>query len=391
MRRASTCEGRRRAAAFTLIEIIISLSISLAILSLAAGIVVGAMRDARRSRVRAELARDAQLLDRLLRTELPQIGLGMPTSHHLDGAYGTAGSTFYGPVMVAAPSELGFIADLPRPDAQMNAFGILPNQPLGGRDRIFWLNDSTGSCLPDDDDAKSCTLAASSLMFPDDFSSPCTEQASDRGCPWSMKRLVPGEPFQIVAGDGTWTHALMPATPSLAFSSSSSSSSSSRPRVVALQLDQSWSAVWPNLTPGHPPGGLRGQGYVTTIDRVFYAFVGATVVRVQCWGDPDPQHPDWPGPTATSIPPLSELRLDLRTPGGSGTTQTCTDAEVVARHVKTVRFGYFDALGNELVAIDTAVEKASVRRIDYDIVLERDHDGQPLQEQLTGSVAIRNP
>lgn len=379
----------RRARAFTLIEIIVSLSISLAILALATSLVVTSLRDARRSRVRAELARDGQLLDRMLRTELPQIGLGMPISRNIDAGYGSGGaSTFYAAVVVAGPQQLGFIADLPRPDAEMNAFGILPNRPLGGRDRVFWLNDSTGGCLPDNGSG-ACALKDASFLFPGETTGPCTSSATDRSCPWSMKRLVPGEPFQIVAGDGSWTHAKMPDTPTLA-------NSSSTPSIAALKLESSWPTSWLNATPGDGPGGMRGQGYVTTLDRVFYVFTPPTsstpgsVFRVQCWGDPDPQNANWPGPTVTSVPPLSSLKFGV-TPGGTNVAQSCTDAEVVARHVLSVAFRYFDVLDNELVNLDSALKKASVRRIDYEIVLEREHDGRPLQEQLTGSVAIRNP
>jgi prepilin-type N-terminal cleavage/methylation domain-containing protein len=378
-----------RARGFTLIEIVVSLSISLAILALATSLVVGSLRDARRARVRAELARDGQLLDRMLRTELPQIGLGVPNSRNIDPAYGTSGaSTFYAKVLVAAPEQLGFLADLPRPDAQMSPFGLLTSRPAGGRDRVFWLNDSTGSCQPDNG-AGSCAIADASLLFHGETTGPCTTSASDRACPWSMKRLAPGEPFQVVAGDGSWTAALMPLAPTLA-------NSGATPSLPALKLSSPWPSSWPNQNPGDAPGGLRGQGYVTTIDRVFYVFVApssdtpGSVFRVQCWGDPDPQNDAWPGPTQTTVPPLSTLKFGA-TPGGTGAAQTCTDAEVVARHVQRVAFRYFDVLDVELTDLDSAVEKASVRRIDYEVVLARDHDGRSLEEQLTGSVAIRNP
>ncbi len=375
--------------AFTLIEITIALSASLAIMAVATSLVVTSLRDARRSRVRTELSRDGQLIDRMLRSELPQIGLGMPISRNLRSDYGTADvSTFYAAVLVANPEQIGFMADLPRPDAQMNTFGILPNRPLGGRDRIFWLNDSTGSCLPDNGGG-SCTIQEASLLFAGDALGACTSSASDRGCPWSMKRLAPGEPFQIVAGDGSWTHALMPSTPSLA-------NSSATPSIAALKLDAQWPTTWPNTAPGDFPGGVRGQGYVTTLDRVFYVFTppssdtSGSIFRVQCWGDPDPQNDAWPGPTKTTVPPLSTLRFGV-TRNGNNVPQVCTDAEVVARHVVSVVFRYFDVLDNELVTVDSALKKSSIRRIDYEVVLEREHDKRTLQEQLTGSVAIRNP
>jgi hypothetical protein len=91
------------------------------------------------------------------------------------------------------------------------------------------------------------------------------------------------------------------------------------------------------------------------------------------------------------VPPLADLRF-VGVPGADlDRAQTCTEAEVVARHVVSVSFSYFDVFDSPVVNANSAVLKASITRIVYDIVLERDHDGTTLQEQLTGSVAIRNP
>jgi type II secretory pathway pseudopilin PulG len=391
--------------AFTLIEIVISMSISLAILAVAASLVAGALRDARRARLAAELGRDAQLLDQYLRTEIPQIGLGVPTATNVQPGYSASGnSTFYASMIVADTTQLGFIGDFPRPDAQMNAFGILPSRPSGGDDRIFWLNDTTGDCFPDDTagGARKCTLSDSSILFPGD-SSDCTTSATGRLCPWSMRRIALGEPFQVVAGDGRWFAAAMPTLPTMALSAPASAPAPAggvlhAVRALVLDPPNKFPSVWPNKDPGDAPGGIRGQGYVTTIDRVFYRYDAAarTVVRVQCWGDPDPFRAEWPGPS-DPMPALAALSFGPTTNGstiGGPTNQTCTPAEVVARNVDTVFFQYFDDFGSEVLpqnGINTALLKASIRRIDYNIELVRsDSRGRVLKETLNGSLGIRN-
>lgn len=380
---------------FTLIEVLVSLSISVAVLAIATGLTATAMRDAKRSRVRSDLARDASLLDGQLRRDLMVLGLGVPVGRNITPGYGTGGiSAFYAPILVAAPTEIGFIADLPRPDAQMSPFGYLPNQPLGGTDRILWHNDSNGACLPDAT-AGSCSTADTSVFFPGEAGCAAAGaglgSAADRVCPWSMKRLAildgNSEAFQVVAGDGTWVHtkAKFPAT---------LLASAAAPRPLALQTDTSWHGAWANVAPRDPPMNIRGQGFVTTIDRIFYKLDTATgrVVRVQCWGDPDPNHPNWPDSSATAIPPFDDL-TDV-TPHGGTPYEQCTTPEVFARNVTSVSFRYFDNAGAELTGIDSALEKMSIRRIDYVIQLHKEtgYEGHyPVEESLEGSIAVRNP
>lgn len=398
------------ARAFTLIEVVIALALSVMVLGTAFALMQNAVQDGNRARVRSEMFRDAAHVSQLLSLELRQAGLGVPTGGHIEKTlatgtsdYGTdtgnspgsspvrlsRPSTIYGGVLVAAADQLGVVADLARPDGQYNAYGLLHSRATGSETSIMWHTENNGTCAPDSGSGTSCTTTSSSVFFPGQTADLCngtgTARFTDRTCPWGMRRVLAGERIQVAAGNGAWSHAALD-TPGTIVDISSTG-------VFAVSLNPGFDVdMWPNAAQGEGPAGINGQGFVTTLDRVFYRRNGTVIERNQCWGDPDPDHPSWPDGIATAVPAAPAL-----TPGaGTSVAQNhCTGYEVVARNVVDgptgFQLSYFNAGGTAIAApLSDQPAKRSVRRIDYRISFAKTVDGRIVAHHVTGSVHLQN-
>ena len=386
----------------TLIELMVALAILAVVLSVTVGLIVGAIRSAGRTRARSELGRHGELLGTMLGDELRMTGLGVPASggRHIDVTYaggetvatnggngnqqgeyqgdfqdngnGTAqaGVRFESAVILAIPDAVGVIGDFPRADAQYNALGVLENRPAGGRSNIMWHTENNGRCAPDTGGA-SCTTASASPFFPGEQGCNALGHAGDRTCPWGMRRIVAGERIQVIGGNQRWTNAGV-ASP-LAVSALGGG-------LVSLNLVTAWNAVWPNAAAGDMPVSISGQGYVTTIDRVFFRKNGSNLERIQCSGDPDPRNVNWPNLATNAMPAIAALAI---TPVG-GVQNTCVGPEVIAKNVQSVAFSYFDAAGAATASKDL------VRRIDWVIKLRRTVNSRSVDQDVVGSASFRN-
>lgn len=367
---------------FSLIEVIIALAIGAVLLSTVMSVLTLTLKDNRRTRVHSEIMRDAESVTHMMNSELRLAGLGVPTGVHIDSAYGTSPPvSFYGALLVGNVTAVGVLADLPRPDANYSAFGSIHSRPTGAlltASNIAWHTENNGACMPDGL-LGTCVVGRDSVFFADDVQG-CNATGvgaafNDRKCPWGMRRVLAGESIQIAAGDGKWSHATITGDVVKVGVS----------QVFSAKLSPGYDPVdWPNLIPGDGPGGKAGQGFVTTLDRVFYSLVGSTIVRRQCWGDPNPNDSDWPNATGNAVPANPQ-----NTGGGGAANSTCTVPEVVARNVSALHFDYFDASG-VAVTVASAATKASVRRIDYTIDFAKTVDGRPVLHQVSGSVRLTN-
>lgn len=366
---------------FSLIEVIVALAIGGVLLTTVTSVLTLTLKDSRRTRTHSEIMRDAESVTHLMNTELRLAGLGVPTGAHIDPAYGTSPPvSFYGALLVGGSNQIGILADLPRPDANYSAFGALHARPTGsvGVSAVAWHTENNGSCMADSN-ANTCVAGRDSTFFADNAAGCATVGTGavfqDRKCPWGMGRVLPGEAIQVAAGDGRWSHAAVTGEVVKV----------SVDNVFAARLSPGFNAaVWPNLTRADGPGGKPGQGFVTTLDRVFYRLAGSTIVREQCWGDPNPNDADWPDAATNAV-----SGTPAATGGGGAAASSCTGAEVVARNVSSLAFSYFDASG-VAVTVAGGATKRQVRRIDYVIDFAKTIDGRPVLHQVTGSVRLTN-
>jgi hypothetical protein len=231
----------------------------------------------------------------------------------------------------------------------------------------------------------SCATSTTSLFFPGEAGCNTTSAFGDRTCAWGLRRVLAGERLIIVSGDGRWTHAGFDATGALEEVGTA--------KVFAAKLAASWTpADWPDPpAPSLPvtmPNETAGQGWVATLDRVFFTLDAATntLQRIQCTGDPDPANANWPPPTATAIP--ASLTY---TPTG-GTATSCGPFEVVARHVDSVTFSYFDASDSavDVATLTTGAAKRGVRRIAWRIQFRQPIDGRDVVYDVAGTARLQN-
>lgn len=355
----------------TLIELMVSLALLAVVLGVAVGLVVGAIQSGSRGRARGQFARQGSFINSLMSQELRMAGLGVPDATHIDDAYGGAGDTTGGnDVILATATAIGFIGDLPRPDAQYATFGTITNRPLGDGSHIFWHTENNGSCHPDTS-APSCETGDTSMFFPGEDGCANTAAVNDRTCPWGMKRVRAGERIQVVSGATRWTHAGV-ASP-LAMSDIGAA------RPLSLNLSTTWNqTVWPNVANNDPPVAVSGQGFVTTVDRVFYFLQGTDLMRRQCFGDLDPDSASWPNNATNTLPANPES-----TPPG-GVQNTCLAAEVIGKNVASLNFEYFDGTG----AVTTT--KNQIRRVDWTIKLRKTVNNRTVEQDVVGTVGLRN-
>lgn len=438
--------GRMRG--FTLMEVAVASALMGIVIGVTVSVMATVLADNRRARAHSEILRDGTFVSELLNTELRQAGLAVPPAFDSNCApdgfhirqscvagtecsplFGTllaavAPSTvprplnFQSSVIVAAASQVGIVADLPRPDAQYSAYGPLHNRPTGqtagtSAEWLVWHNENNGGCAP----GNGCTLADFSTFFADGTAAQnCATTATNaRTCPWGMNRVRGGERVQIVAGDFGWSHAALAAGPVVADIGGgrlavqlSPGFDINDPASAAFLL----SGVWGNRAQTEGPGGIRGVGWVMTLDRVFFFHdtTTKTIQRVQCFGDPDPNNANWPDATATAMPALGSLALTPTTVGVSTAANTCIGPDIVARNVDSLTFQYFNAAnsaltapvsgvaaptcaGSPVVVTPPASGKSAIRRIDYVIDFKRSVDATPSHDvthSVRGSIRLQN-
>ncbi|MCC7108041.1 MAG: prepilin-type N-terminal cleavage/methylation domain-containing protein [Deltaproteobacteria bacterium] len=359
----------------TLIELMVALAILAVVLTVTVGLLVGSIRSGARARARAGLARQGLFASQVMHQELRMAGLGVPVPaglHIADGYAGAGDTAFDTVVILANATQVGIVADLPRPDAQYNALGVLHNRPGGTQHNVMWETENNGRCVPDTGGG-SCSTADTSKFFPGEDGCDGVGDGNDRTCPWGMRRVVPSERIQVVAGSHTWTHAgLLNAYTMDAIGVPNG--------VMSLRLASDWDPSWPNVDADDFPVGISGQGFVTTLDRVFFALQGTDLVRIQCRGDPDPQNSDWPDLGTNTLPAMADLAL---TPTG-GVANVCVGPEVIAQNIASLAFTFFDAAGA------ATANKADVRRIVWTMVLQRTVSGRLVTQDIVGSAALRN-
>jgi prepilin-type N-terminal cleavage/methylation domain-containing protein len=360
---------RRRGRGFSLLEVTVALAIAAVIITILMDLLVEANKGGRKTRVRSQLANAGAVVNQQLRQELALAGLGVPSGVNIaTGATDQIASV----VLVASATEVGVLGDFPRPDANFSTFGLLDDRPPASeRSRhVAWHNENNGNCMPTSA-VGGCTTADTSVFFPGETGCKTTASApGDRTCPWGMLRLRGAEPFQVVAGNKQWFSASNNAVLTVHDHGAAT--------MLVIDTGNTFPVAWTNDGPSSLPNGGAGQGWVTTLDRIFYRFnAGArTVERIQCWGVPKPADPLWPAATATTA--------------GTGPCAAPFEGmaayEVVASDVDSLAFTYFD--GADVVValpINTIGKKKSVRRVEYTMVLSKNVNGQPVKHEVVGA------
>jgi type II secretory pathway pseudopilin PulG len=375
--------------AFSMIELLVGLTIGVIVLGVAVGLTAGALRAGERTRVRTDLARDAEFAARVLAMELRQAGAGVPHGEHAQqncsGAscaflYGNARpAKFDANLVLATSSAIGFVGDVARPDAQYPALGFLARRPTGSADTIMWHTENNGGCAPTV--PPSCSPATTSVFFPGMGGCDSPGAGTERTCPWGMRRVLPGERLQIVAGNQNWSQSAMGPGPTLVNVPLPASAPPGVVRTLGVQLsepfDNSAPLVWPNTGGETPPMGQRGTGWVTTLDRVFFLLDGDRLKRVQCTGDVDPTDPAWLAPA--TFTPSADF---------TAAPNTCGPPETIARRVRRFELTYASR-GAPLVAPLAGALRGAVDQVNFVLELATTTDGREVTHATQGSIPVR--
>lgn len=364
---------------FSLMELVVALTINAVVLTAAVSLFEGISSQSSAARQRAELERDATFVQELLERELRLAGLGVPRGANVDT------DAVLDAVLVATPTSIGVLADIPRPDAQYPTFGLLSSQlsmeglhPIDTH--LWWFTENNGPCQPDgvEGTLPSCTTSTTSTFFPGLRGCDTTGHATDRVCPWGLRRMLGGEPFQVVYGDGAWTTSAMKTPIEL-------HGGGAHPHdlmfvEVATPLGN-WDVDGTDGLAGlgTMPRANVGTGFVVTLDRIFYELQGSTITRRQCWGTPAPERAEWPAAGASAVPANPAY-------ASSAATSVCTPREVIARHVTALRFTYIDDNG---VVFD-GVDRSRIARISYVLQLSTGASINPVRHEVEGSILLRN-
>lgn len=349
-------------AGFTLLEVLVGLAIGLALMSTTLAFATWAMQRAALSQARAALARDAARISQTLSWDLRQAGLGVPRSTNIDD-----GSRFSGALLVASPTEVGLVADLPRPDAQYNAFGYLHRRPGGNKHHTAWHTENNGSCMP-----PGCDTAVTSLFFPGETGCNTTGSYADRTCPWGMRRVVHEEYIQVVAGSGEWTTQAIELDADMHDHNYTDATGTNVDGPFSPKLSGDWDGVWPNDDDDAAPVSIPGTGFVATVDRVFYWYADQKLYRLQCGGKPLPGDATW------IVRPT--------TPGAD-----CVGPEVMARDLASFDFEFLNKAGTALgLPLATANDRAKVATVRFRMRFRKRVRDDVVYHEVIASAALPN-
>jgi prepilin-type N-terminal cleavage/methylation domain-containing protein len=340
---------------FTLVEVMVASTVGILILMAAMGYLLSRSRMDQQEAQRSRLKQDSSLLLGQLGRELRQAGLGRPTRARRD----RDGELFPGPLLHANQTALAFVADLPRPDANLNGLSAFAahqgSPPLPDRG-LALLNELNGGCDVDGSSPAACRTDEASLLLAAPGLDCRTAPGTAPTCPWGLKKYRPGEWLVLVDGVGRWVERRV--------ASNLFSSSAGR---VALVLDERLPADF---------FGVPNQGWVASLDRVFYRLNESAVERKQCWGEV--------GPSATA----RELARPCDDPGSEGTPW-----EPLLRTVapQGLAFRYFDAQGTELQALPLSAEELRrVRRVEVVLRLTAPTSRGPVTQDSLTAVTLRH-
>ncbi|MEW5852216.1 MAG: prepilin-type N-terminal cleavage/methylation domain-containing protein [Myxococcota bacterium] len=271
---------------FTIIELIIGMTVALIIFSAASEILVQVENFRRLSRARTQLLMDARLALTYLERDLAAAGQGAPEGSRINAGATVAGfSTLVPPIMPfstaaradpstsvlttgnSANKKFVLVADLPRPDSNFDGFSNMSDDSPASN-KLVVLNELSGQC---DSTNANCGTRLGSLTNAD-----CTA-ATGLSCPWALRKYT-------TTGGGTITGAtsLQMIFPKGNFENVTLSSVTANTNPVTLNLSAGYT--------GGDPLSPFATARVAQFDTVGYRIQSdGTLQRRQCWGAITPE------------------------------------------------------------------------------------------------------
>lgn len=380
--------------AFTLIEVIIALSLGALLMAGVLYIFNMTRYTAVAAGTRAEMARDAQLVLDTLAKDLAHTGAGVPLGTCQDVSC-TAASTLTPFIRRAQPHSLVLLGDMPLPNSELSGIGLLTH--LDGdatSENVAVQSEISGACTPYattvdvfTGSAQHCkTSKTTPLVFPDiDVTSTtddCFEgQTNRRTCPWALNK------WRTLGND----HSSNVAT-----------------SFVAVEVDgdfytRRWSGTftgvdgWTGIrlsagslggAPTLPRDAMYnsvGGAYLSTIDRVFWSVENADgtecsgtfcrIKRKQCWGEiQNPGSATFPSAGTSFIGSASSI--DLCAPAASDAEAGDGTAwETLATNVESFTVTYYQSPTTSLGSAVASASLPLIRAVDVELTIKRTPPG----------------
>lgn len=359
--------GRR---GFTLLELVIGSTISLAIASIAMGVLLLAQSTQRETQLKNAVTRDAMYVLDMIGGDIGFAGVGVPFGTDVDNFAGRLRPVF----RVGDTRSLAFIGDLPLPNADANGLTVLADMPPGNTVSAMAVVSELGLCAPSSgvDAFYDCNSTVGSLIAlgPIAGSDECGSVRMDaRSCPWGLGKWQRDDDSRLLvimsAPDGRWAQRSVRLGPA------------NGPLPVGVNA-----LVGMGFDGGPVPRGTfaqprLGATTVATIDRVFYSLeklsggacdasaINCVLLRRQCWGEVfDPAAPGYPFPGAPAV-------TSSQSPAGCTAPQAGTRWETVASGIESLTFRYFDVDGAVLTTPLSAAALEAVAAVEADLVISR--------------------
>lgn len=392
--------------AFTLVELMVGLSLGLIVTAAAVAALGQATRFQGEVSARNAAARDGELVVDLLTRDLVFMGAGVPRGLRADTADFPAPVEAHQlrPLLRAAkPDHFVFVGDLPYPNAELNGVvHVLEVGPVLLPERDLVVTSELSGCAPPSASplGYACATGTRSLLGPFTGGPPaanCSSAATGaRTCPWALNKWQPStNGVHLVVGtnvDGRWYEREW---------APGAFADVDRFLAIRLQDESPDGTTWAAGGGGIPRNELLtpvGGAWAAHIDRVFWSLEGpaagstcttppdCVLRRRQCWGQVlDPGAADWP------VVSDAAFRSD-RTPLHCTAPDDGTPWETVMTGVQSFQVSYFDGAGAPLVAPWTAQKAAAVKTVDVDVVVARAAKGvgKTLQHRTKKRFFIEN-
>lgn len=373
--------ARRRG--FTLLELVIGTTMSLAIAGVAMGTLVSVQQTQKESMLKNAATRDAMYMLDMVGGDLGYAGVGVPWSFEVD--FPSRNRRLRPVVRIASEQMLAFIGDLPLPNSDFN--GIAQLAAIGPGGTSIAVTSELSLCPPSAGPTFHCDTRINGLVGLPSGGSDCSSDATSTTCPWSQGK------WSRTSGSAFAGQLLLLSTPTgqwawrrVAFDGAGV------PTVVTIGNVRGVALV------DDFPGGISGDGAlradaftgtgvhigastISTLDRVFYSAEKLSggrctstdrkcvLVRRHCWGEVlDPTSPGFPA--AGTAPFTAAL-----TPAGCEVPDMGTAWEPVANNLESFKFRYFDINDVELTSPVATADLPRIASIAVEIVIARETTG----------------
>lgn len=366
----------RSPSGFTLLEMIVALTMALVVTSSALGVLLTVLQTQREGSLRASLARDAQLTMDMLARDFAYLGVGVPRGLQMreDGVTPITASTtsqLRPPIRVGTSDYIAFLGDLPFPNSDLNGIAM-PQVFQGSTDDEFSVVSELTACSPPQSAPTSgnYTCRTSQATMLEVGGGDCDESNKTQPtCPWGLGKWQQNgaADMVLVIGDtfGGWYQRTWD------FTVHSHGTDRALVKFGARLSGET------DLSENRFYARTIGGGFVALLDRVFYSLEepgspgtactsgNCTLRRRQCWGDiGDPGDASFPAVGGSAIRGGSD-------PGGCTAGTQGTPWESVMDGVESFQIRYFDSTGAEIAPPLAIGTSPRVKYVDVELVLAR--------------------